>query len=156
MLDWHLERRKKLLLKFNTTWPDFGLNWKNRVLRGKAGDRSDVISTPKAERGAVVSSLAAGPCISSSKGSFNTSLAILLNSGFSFEMLDLQSRFQRKEEYLMSTIALSSGAVLMDVVTLRMTSLSAVHMGAWPASERSSSALTLLVLRGPDHSYNTL
>lgn len=76
VLDWHLERRKKLLLKFNI---DLARLWaeleEESAARWKAGDRSDVISTPKAERGAAGEPLAAGPCISSSKGSFSTSLA---------------------------------------------------------------------------------
>ena len=69
VLDWHLERRKKLLLKFNIDLARLWAEMEEQMLL------SDVISTPKAERGTAGEPLAAGPHVSSSKGSFSTSLA---------------------------------------------------------------------------------
>lgn len=50
MLDWHLERRKKLLLKFNINlarlWAELE---EQSAAQLKARDGTDVISIPKAE-----------------------------------------------------------------------------------------------------------
>lgn len=50
MLDWHLERRKKLLLKFNINLARLRAELEEHsATQWTMGDRSDVISTPKAE-----------------------------------------------------------------------------------------------------------